>query len=148
MRRRGLAIIALVVGLAGIATGCTPRFQVRLESNGPALTSATARQLAAATGIGALASVTTTDAVAMRATVLADLRARGSLGQRAAELLTAGFPAKTASVPVLVRACRVDGTDAILVVEAYGSAGGTLTHRRLWVFDRSSGALLLAASFR
>jgi hypothetical protein len=84
----------------------------------------------------------------MRANVLADLRTRGSLGRRAADLLTIGFPARTASVPVLVRACLVDGKDAILVVEAYGSPGGTLTHRRLWVFDRVSGALLLAASFR
>jgi hypothetical protein len=141
-------MIAIAAVLAALVTGCAPRFELRVETSGPALSSTAAQRLAATTGIGALASVTTTAAVAMRASVIADLRTRGSLGQRAADLLTTGFPARTASVPVLVRASTVDGVDAILVVEAYGSPGGKLTHRRLWVFDRASGALLLAASFR
>jgi hypothetical protein len=144
-------MIAISVGLAALAclaAGCAPRFELRFETSGPALTGDAAQQLAATTDISALAGVTTTEAVTMRASVLADLRTSGSLGRRTADLLTIGFPARTPSVPVLVRACPVDGKDAILVVEAYGSPGGTLTHRRLWVFDRASGALLLAASFR
>jgi hypothetical protein len=84
----------------------------------------------------------------MRGQVLADLRTRGELGQRAADLLTVGFPERTAAVPVLVRASAVDGVDAVIVVEAFGSQGENLTHRRLWVFDLASGAVLRAASFR
>jgi hypothetical protein len=80
--------------------------------------------------------------------VLSDLRTQGGFGERAADLLTVGFPDQTASVPVLVRGCSVDGVDAILVVEAFGSAQSMLVHRRLWVFDRATGELLRAASVR
>jgi hypothetical protein len=84
----------------------------------------------------------------MRASVLSQLRAKGGLGARAADLLTTGFPARTPSVPVLVRGSHVDGVDAVIVVEAFGSAGGMLVHRRLWVFDRATGSVLRAVSIR
>jgi hypothetical protein len=84
----------------------------------------------------------------MRTTVLTQLRSQGAFGVRAADLLTIGFPAQTASVPVLVRGCAVDGVDAVLVVEAWGSSGGMLVHRRLWVFDRAKGTVIRASSFR
>jgi hypothetical protein len=120
---------------------------VRLETGAAPLTSSAAEALAASTDIGGFASVTSTDAPALRARVLTDLRAKGDAGVRAAELLTKGFPASTPSVPVFVRLCAVDGVDAIVVVEAFGDAGGTLTHRRLWIFDRVKGTMLRAASF-
>ena len=148
MPRRALALIVIALGIAAIATGCAARFELRVEESGPTLTGLEAERLAAGTDIGALASVTATDAVAMRTKVLSGLRTRGNLGQRAADLLTIGFPEHTASVPVLVRASTVDGVDSIIVVEAFGSDGGLLTHRRLWVFDRASGAITRAASFR
>jgi hypothetical protein len=146
--RRTLVLIAIVLGLAAAASGCSPRYALRFETSGTPLTGPQAEQLASSTDISALASVTATDAAGMRAQVLADLRTRGELGQRAADLLTAGFPENTAAVPVLVRASTVDGIDAVIVVEAFGSPGENLTHRRLWVFDRASGAVLRAASFR
>jgi hypothetical protein len=143
-----VAALALALSLCVSASGCARPFALVIEEKGTALTGVQAERLAAGTDISALASVSTTDSVAMRTTVLADLATRGDFGVRARDLLTAGFPESTASVPVLVRGCSVDGVDAILVVEAFGSAGGMLTHRRLWVFDRASGAILRAASVR
>lgn len=146
-KRIRLAVVTLLT-IALVATGCTRAFKVRVEESGAALTGSQAERLAAETDISQLASVSSTDAVAMRATVLADLRTRGALGIRAADLLTVGFPERTTAVPVLVRASSVDGVSAVVVVEAFGSAGGTLAHRRLWVFDRATGAVLRAASVR
>jgi hypothetical protein len=142
-----IAALAVTLTLALAVTGCARPYALAVEETGAPLTSAQAEQLAAASDISPLASVSATDAVAMRTTALKDLSARGAFGARAAELLTIGFPEKTASVPVLVRGSTVDGVDAILVVEAFGSEGGMLVHRRLWVFDRSTGAVLRAASF-
>jgi hypothetical protein len=142
------ASLTLALALALAATGCSRPFALRVEDTGATLTGSQAERLAAATDISALASVTATDAPAMRATVLADMRARGVLGARAADMLTIGFPERTASVPVLVESCTVDGVDAVLVVEAFGSSGGMLVHHRLWVFDRATGAVLRAASVR
>jgi hypothetical protein len=146
--RRALAIIAIALGLAVVASGCTPHYELRFETSGAPLTGPQAEQHASGVDIATLASVTATDAVAMRTRVLADLRTRGDLGTRAADLLTAGFPARTTAVPVLVRASTVDAIDAIIVVEAFGGAGENLVHRRLWVFDRATGAVVRAASFR
>lgn len=139
--------LALTLALALATAGCARPFALRVEETGAPLTSSQAERLAAGTDISALASVSATAAVEMRTTVLKDLSARGAFAARAAELLTIGFPEKTASVPVLVRGSTVDGIDAILVVEAFGSEGGMLVHRRLWIFDRTTGAVLRAASF-
>ncbi|HEY5517505.1 MAG TPA: hypothetical protein VIL15_04480 [Coriobacteriia bacterium] len=146
MRARSAAALvlsALVVAACGSAAAPT----VRLETAAAPLTSAAAERLAASTDISALSAVASTDAPALRDDMLAQLRTEGAVGTRAAELLTTGFPKRTASVPVVVRECTVDGVDAVVVVEAYGDAGKTLTHRRLWVFDRTTGAILRAASF-
>jgi len=146
-RTRLALITALSLALL-LVPACTRAYKLAVEPSGAAVTSQQAEALAGSTDISALASVSTTDAPAMRTTVLAQLRTEGVFGQRAAELLTLGFPERTASVPVLVRGCRVDGVDAVLVVEAWGSSGGMLVHRRLWVFDRVKGTVLRAASFR
>ena len=148
MMHARLAVVAVLASLALVACGrpaATPT--VRFETSGAPLTSTAAEALAASTDIGAFASVTSTDAPALRTKVLGQLRVKGDAGVRAADLLTKGFPASTPSVPVLVRLCAVDGIDAVVVVEAFGDAGGKLTHRRLWIFDRTTGALLRAASF-
>lgn len=143
--RLAIAAVLSALVLAACSGGSLPG--VRLETEGAPLTAAGAERLAASTDIRAFASVETSRAPALRASALQELRASGEAGTRAADLLTAGFPEKTASVPVLVRFCRVDGADAVMAVEAYGDAGSMITHRRLWVFDRDSGTLLRAASF-
>ena len=148
MSTRIRLVVVIALAIACIVTGCTRQFTVRVEESGAPLTGAQAERLAAETDISPLASVSSNDAVAMRATVLSELRTRGALGIRAADLLTIGFPERTSAVPVLVRASSVDGASAVVVIEAFGSAGEMLVHRRLWVFDRTTGAVLRAASIR
>jgi hypothetical protein len=149
MPRHGrMILLSALLATVALTPACTGHLRVRFEATGAALTTAAADQLAQATDISAVSGVKASDAPALRAQVLADLRTHGPLGDRAADLLTAGFPARTLAVPVLVRASKVDGHDAILVVEAFGEAGGTLTHRRLWIFDVKSGGILGASSFR
>ena len=148
MSARKSATVLAAIAVVFLLAACAPRpYALRFEPNGAPMTEPSAKQLAAATDISSLASVSTTDAPALRDTALKELRTRGTLGVRAADLLTTGFPEHTASVPVLVRVCTVNGTASIVVVEAFGDAGKTLTHRRLWVFDRATGAVTLAASF-
>jgi hypothetical protein len=83
-----------------------------------------------------------------RVDVLVWLRGRGSSGERAASLLTKGFPERTAAVPVLVRVAKVDGVRAVIVVEAIGETNGPLDARRLWVFEYSSGRLVSSSTYR
>jgi len=146
-RRTTVVILATILVLALSACAAKP-FALRYEPSGAALTSKAAEELAATTDISALSKTTADEAVDLRAEVLAQLRAKDEAGARAADLLTQGFPERTAAVPVLVRLSSVDGTSAVVVVEAFGDDDGTLTHRRLWVFSLESGAVLRAASFR
>lgn len=149
MRRRIVATcIALFVAATSLTACKSTGYSLRYEPSGAPLTGAGAESLAAKTDIAALAKTPTSDAPALRDKVLQDLRLKGSEGARIADLLTQGFPPKTAAVPALVRLSSVDGTSAVVVVEAFGDSGGTLTHRRLWVFALSSGALVRAASFQ
>ena len=138
------AMLAAFVALAG----CASTFRPALESSGAPLDRAGAERLARSTGLGRLASVKTSDAPALRSQALAYLRTTGPAGDRAADLLTTGFPARTLSVPVLVRVCRVDGRAAGVVVEAWGVPGGTLSRHRLWIFDQATGGVIGAAAFR
>jgi len=147
MRTRLASVIVLTAVLL-VACGRPTPPSVRFEAKGAPLTAIEAEKLAASTDIASLAGVTTEDASTLRAAMLEQLRAFGADGERAADLLTAGFPKDTASVPVLVRVCRFEGRSAFVVVEAFGDAGGALAHRRLWVFDATTGNVVRAASFR
>lgn len=141
-------LIAVVLAVALAATACSGRVQATLEPDGASLDMAAVEQLARTTDISSVSSIAVTDAPRIRDEVLRDLRTRGAVGDRAATLLTQGFPTRTEAVPVLVRASLVDGSKALIVVEASGGATGRLIYRRLWVFDLSSGAVLRASSFR
>lgn len=147
--RRILTALFLAVAVLLVA-GCAKEAPYRLEfvESGAALTGLAAEDLAARTSAGALTKVSSEDAPDMRAQTLRDMVARGTKGARAAELLTTGFPERTPAVPILVRFSSVDGTSSVIVVEAFGDADGTLTHKRLWVFAEQSGAIVRAASFR
>lgn len=147
MRTRLASLIVLTAVLL-VACGRPAAPSVTFEAKGAPLNAMEAEKLAAATDIAAVADITTDEAPALRTAMLRKLRAEGADGERAVQLLTAGFPAGTASVPVLVRICSFEGTSAVVVVEAFGDVGGKLTHRRLWVFDAAAGSVIRAASFR
>jgi hypothetical protein len=145
--RARLAVTFVALALVLAACGGSGIPEVVFEASGAPLTAATADALAASTDIGAFASIESSSAPALRMKALEKLRAQGEIGARVAELLTEGFPPVTLSVPVLVRVCQVDGKDAVLVIEAYGGAGGKLTHKRSWVFELGTGTILRATSF-
>lgn len=145
---RRTALLASAMFLVLTATACAQQFAIRLETDAPPMTAAETDRLAESTDTGALDDLSPAEAPVTRARLLSDLRTRGEHGTAAAELLTKGFPDETAAVPVLVRFCSVDGTAAVVVVEAYGTDGKGLPHRRLWVFDRAAGTVIRASSFR
>ena len=54
---------------------------------------------------------------------------------------TATFGAKTRGVPVYVEWADLDGQRALIMVEAIGPAGGSLTTKRLWALSPSGDVL-------
>ena len=145
VRTVGRAAALLVIALALAA--CTSRTGVVFEQNAGALTMTQVEQKARTVSVSAASGLDKTGAPAAREKVLIDLRTRGAEGQRAATLLTKGFPQDTPSVPVWVGVCSVDGVRSVVAIEAYPDKAGQLSWRRLWVFDLDTGAVRLAASF-
>ena len=148
MRRTSMWSAVATFCVLLVLAGCSPTFRPAFVASGAPLDSAGTQRLARATALGKLTAVETGRAPVLRAQALAYLRTLGPAGSRAADLLTVGFPARTPSVPVLVRVCRVDGRAAVVVVEAWGVPGGTLDRHRLWIFDRVTGGIIGAAAFR
>lgn len=146
MRAR-LALVVLTIAFLVSACGRAPARGLVFETSGAALTAADAEALAASTDISAYASVEASAGPSLRVAALERLRSEGDIGAQVADMLTKGFPPGNGSIPVLVRICTVDGTRAAVVVEAYGDLGGTITHRRLWVFRLADGSILRASSF-
>jgi hypothetical protein len=142
-----LLVASAIAAALTLGVGCSAPYP-EYRANAGNLTSQQVDQLAKTSDLSAVRSMTTTDAPTARQEALSRLRAQGPDGARAATLLTAGFPARTAAVPVLVERAKVDGRDALVVVEAWGSAGSTLEHTRLWVFDWQTGGVLRANSYR
>lgn len=106
------------------------------------MTSRQLEQLVGTADSGGAAAIDFEKAPAERQAALARLRAQGADGARAADMLTKGFPASDASVPFLVSIASVDGKKSVIVVEAWGTAGGKLGEKQLWLFDWESGAIV------
>ncbi len=137
---------ALALGLA--LGGCRSADPTVFIPAGGTTTIAKVEALAEQTDLSAVASVEVQQAPDARLGVLVWLRGRGADGERAATLLTIGFPERTAAVPVRIEVANVDGVRSLIAVEAYGDASGPLVHRRLWVFDLATGKLTRSASYR
>lgn len=78
---------------------------------------------------------------ALRREALIDLRSQSAEGARAADLITRTFP-DVAAVPFHVQTAKVEGTDAVLLIEAVGGEDGSLTARRLWAMNGQGDVLL------
>lgn len=146
-RIRTVARAAALLLTAIVLAACTARTGVVFEPNAGPLTMTQVEQKARSVSIASASALDKTAAPAAREKVLVDLRTRGAEGQRAATLLTKGFPQDTPSVPVWVGVCSVDGAKSVVAIEAYPDKAGKLNWRRLWVFDFNTGAVRLAASF-
>ncbi len=78
----------------------------------------------------------------LRRKTLTRLRTMGEEPARLADILTASFPADTRALPVKVLEAKTEGRDVWAIIEVWGSAGGKLDKRRLWVIDRATGAIV------
>lgn len=144
---RGAAVILGLVCLVTLAA-CKPTVDVDFLPDAPATTYAEAERQAAAADLGTASRIDVSDAPEARSEALVWLRRQGAEGDRAASILTTGFPVRTAAVPVLVHVTEIEGVRALVVVEAFGGTSGPLEHRRLWVFDYDTGGLMRSSSYR
>jgi hypothetical protein len=143
---RKIACATAVLVTATVLAACSARTGVVFEPNAAPMTMTQVEQKARSVSLDSASGLDKTNAPTARDKVLVDLRTRGTVGQRAATLLTKGFPQDTPSVPVWVGVGPVDGVRSLVAVEAYADTTGKLTWRRVWVFDLDSGAVRLAAS--
>lgn len=137
-----LFIIALA--MAGCAGGSTIEF----IPAGGTYTLGDAEAEARSIDISALEKVTVDEIGTLRQERLADLRGFGEDAALVADTLTRDFPIDSLSVPIRVEAADLDGQEVWLIFEAWAEEGGTLSHKRLWILDRDTRALVDSMSFR
>lgn len=146
---RRLVCLAVCFTLVVLATaGCSPSPRTEFIPDGDAYTQESLDDLLTGYDLSEVQAITTLDAPDVRQEMLADLRREGDEASSVADLLTSGFPARTAAVPVFVEGAGYDGMEAWIIIEAWGDEGKTLAHRRIWVFDRSTGNVLWSMSRR
>jgi hypothetical protein len=102
--------------------------------------------LLASADLSAVSSTTTEDGSRLRQEMLTSLRRQGDDAAALADTLTREFPPEVTSVPVVVERATYDGSPAWIVIESWGEEGGTLSHRRLWVFSYEERAVVAALS--
>jgi hypothetical protein len=142
-----VAALSLTVVAALQAAGCWSAPRVSFEHSDASYTVTQAEQFGRSVSLAGASSIKTEQATAERQKALAELRRLGSEPAAVADMLTKDFPQQSRAVPVSVTAATVSGVPAYVVVEATGRPGGTLTSRRVWVFDASSGAVMGSASY-
>ncbi len=145
MRKRTVRLLAvLAIAAALVPAGCG-RADVAYVDTGADYSTEQLDSLLARTDAGSVAAKPYARAVELRHSALVALRSQGKAESAAADLITSIFPAATASVPVRVERAKVDGKDAIVLVEAWGKSGEVLSMKRLWVIDPSTGAIRYSA---
>lgn len=142
------AALSLVALLAVLPLGCSGGPKARLVDEGARYVRDDLAGLLADADVAAAEKISTDEVANVRKEVLVDLRLQGDDGSAVADLLTRGFPADTAAVPVIVELAEFEGKDSWVIIEVWGDESGTLDHRRIWVFDRETGALVASASKR
>lgn len=141
-------IVIVIAATASLLVACTSDVQPVWVPDGGSLTSKQVDELASAADLSRVSDVDIEHAPDVRTDVLVWLRGKGSDGDRAASLLTRGFPDRTAAVPVVVEIAEIDGVRSLIVVEAAGGMDGQLTLRRLWLFEMQSGKLVRSGTFQ
>lgn len=147
-RSQSVGSLAAVLLIAALVAGCCAPVRVVWIPEGKPQTLVDSEQTARDADISYASGTDPEDAPDLRGEVLVWLRERGPDGDRAASLLTQGFPARVKAVPVHVEIASVDGTRSLIVVEAIAGSPGRLDARRLWVFEMDSGRLVRSTSFR
>lgn len=140
MRRKTLLPIAAGILLLFVA-GCRPTLPTYV-SEGRSYDSESVLELAGTVADPGLSNVPVLDAEARRHDALVSLRTQGGSAAEAAELITKTFPTDTAAVPYYVEQATYEGTDALVLIEAMGPPGGTLSDRRTWVLSNDGDVLI------
>lgn len=85
----------------------------------------------------------TSDASDLRHAALTSLRKKGEGASGVANLLTRTFEPGTRGVPVYIELASLEGTEAVIVVEATGPRSGRLDSKRLWALDTDGNVILV-----
>ena len=144
LTRSTRVIVALIALVALVACG---RAGLEYIPNGSTYTLKQAEEMASSVALLGVDSISAEEALKLRQERLSELRAEGTGPSRLADTLTRDFPSDTSSVPIRVESATVDGRSVWLVVEAWGDKDGSLTRRRLWIFDSTSFVVVWASSF-
>lgn len=140
-------VAALVASLALPLVSCTSH-QATMVDEGSAYSLESVAELQTLVERPAAAGAPVSEATALRREALVDLRSQGAIGAEFAEFVTRTLPDNGRSVPYYGEAAIVEGVDSWVLLEVWGSAGGTLDHVRIWVFDRSTGDVLFSSTSR
>ncbi len=81
-----------------------------------------------------------------RHSALSKLRSQGTDQAELADFITEHFPSDGRSVPFHTESASVDGREAWVIIEVWGSEGGTLDRLRLWAFDRATGDVIVSTT--
>lgn len=139
---RIVLVLAVVMTAALLTAACAPKGPKYVDA-GVQYNRNSVLTLMDSADISSLASTPASDAPELRRTALNQLRARSESAAVASDLLATTFPVDTRGVPVYVERASVDGTPAVVVVEAAGPRGGKLTTKRLWAIDLKGDVIVV-----
>jgi hypothetical protein len=132
-----IASAAIVLALAGCGVPA-PTY----VSDGGSYTAEEVLRLPSKLEPGDLADEAAERSAELRHEALVKLRRQGPDAAEVASLITRTFPADTLGVPFYVERATFDGGPAIVIVEAIGRPGGSLSDERVWVISDSGDVLI------
>lgn len=132
--------------LSLLLVGCTRDSDITFVSRDRAFTAQELSTMAASLKPPSFENAPVADAPELRKSALASLRADDETSQLA-DLLTRTLPVDSRSVPYYAERATVNGRDAWIVVEVWGSAGGMLDKSRVWAFDAQTADVIVASVF-
>ncbi|NTW28427.1 MAG: hypothetical protein HGA39_03575 [Coriobacteriia bacterium] len=137
-------LIAVCFLAAAVLPGCSAKAPTYLD-RGASYSDESVKSLYAQVDITAISKQVDPNVVEMRHNALTALRRQGGEAADAASIITNAFPADMRGIPVYVERAAVNGTRALIVVEATGPVGAPLTLKRLWVLGLD-GTVIFAGS--
>ncbi len=137
--------MALII-LCGLLVSCSGDAEVTFVSDGNAYTIQELGDMAGAIPDPTVKGMPVAQAAELRQDALTSLRRR-QVTEPLANILTESFPAEARSVPYYAELAKVEGKDAWIVVEVWGSPNGTLDKTRVWAFDKDTSEVIVSTVF-
>ena len=147
VRRTLVAVLLVALSVTAASTvGCATH-EIAYVDTGATYTLDEVETMARQIGKPEFAGEAVLTAETLRQAQLTALRTEGGEPAELASLLTDLFPDDQRSVPYHAEAAMVDGDSAWIVVEVWGLQGENLDNSRVWVLERSTGRVILSATF-